>query len=169
MAGSFEQCIDGELDGLYAGALFLTGGHPHSAQDLVVDVVRSAAESDTADRACTDPDASLDRRLVRTFLDPGPPAATGVVPDSGSAPVPPEVSPSAHEGSAALFRAAATIPLRARAALWLVLLQRWSYSDAAEELGIDRSHLTKLLGFRSVLVDATLDPAEPGHRSTGEG
>ena len=42
MPQTFEEIVGKELDSLYCGALFLTGGHEASAQDLLVDTLRGA-------------------------------------------------------------------------------------------------------------------------------
>ena len=52
--------------------------------------------------------------------------------------------------------AAAAVPWPARAALWLVLLRRWSYADAAGLMEVDREMLKTLLRYRDTLMGAIL-------------
>ncbi len=56
----------------------------------------------------------------------------------------------------ALHKAARRIPPRARAALWLVLLRRWKYSEASRVLETDLDDLKDLLGYRHLLLTAVL-------------
>ena len=52
--------------------------------------------------------------------------------------------------------AAAAVPWGARAALWLVLLRRWSYADASATIGVTADVLKDLLEYRHTLMGAIL-------------
>ena len=43
-----------------------------------------------------------------------------------------------------------------RAALWLVMLQRWEYAEAAMVLGVQRDDLLELLRHRDTLVSGVM-------------
>jgi hypothetical protein len=59
-------------------------------------------------------------------------------------------------GGHSFYRAARALPARARAAIWLVTLERWSYDDTAAALGGDREQLVALLAWRDVLLEEML-------------
>lgn len=153
MARTFEELTGEGLDTLYQGALFLTGGHHEDAEHLLVDALTLAYRQS---RGADDPVAVrwLEARLVRAFLAEAPrpdavtPQVTGVA----------GLDPSILEeiGPEAMFLAAGTLPPMSRAALWLVLVQRWSYVDAAEALDITTERLRDLLRYRDALLVALL-------------
>jgi DNA-directed RNA polymerase specialized sigma24 family protein len=168
MARTFEELTGEGLDTLYQGALFLTGGHRDDAEHLLVDALTLAYR---LSRGAEDPVAVrwLEARLARAFFagasgpHPRMPAAIGAAaPD-----------PSVLEGIGpeAMFLAAGTLPPRPRAALWLVLVQRWPYADAAEALGVTTERLRELLQYRDALLAALLgapsrsDSADPPSRT----
>lgn len=68
MARTFEGLASGEMDAMYQGALFLSGGDPERAEALVVDTVMLAFREHAAD---TDPQSTrrwFEARLVRSYL-----------------------------------------------------------------------------------------------------
>ena len=72
-------------------------------------------------------------------------------------------------GSQQLFEAAAKLPAWPRAAVWLVLLRRWSYRDAASAMGVDRDAIPGLLRYRDVLVEELIasKDSRPSRREMG--
>ena len=151
MSRAFEEVASEELDALYQGALFLSGGDPGGAEQLLVDAMTLAFKEHTQESDPGSVERWLEARLVRTLLrqvtdDPKPrPHASvpRVALDSGT---------FDGVGPQALFEAAAAVPTWARAALWLVVLRRWSYQDAATVMGVDRDSIPGLLGYRDVLI-----------------
>lgn len=151
MSRTFEELAGSEMDALYQGALFLSGGDEATAERLVVDTVMLAFEEHAAD---VDPERTrrwFEARLVRAYLR----RVQGLSMDR-----PPETSggngldPTAFEalGPHELFSAAAALPPGPRAALWLVLLRRWSHSEAANAMQVDRDQMELMLGYRDVLM-----------------
>lgn len=112
MPRTFEQAVDEELDGLYAGALFLTGDDPASAESLLVGSVVAAARRAAHDPARPNPGRLLRAELARAALGAG----------------------ESRLGAG-----------RARVALWLVAVERWTYADAAAVLDVERDELRALL------------------------
>ncbi len=163
MSKTFEEMASRELDSLYQGALFLSGGDVRFAERLLVDTMtnsfrehgRGAVEESIA--------IWMEAQLVRQFLnaaDAGPrPLRRGV-----------ETALSdAFEGLEAdtLFTAAASLPFWPRAAVWLVLLRRWSYADAGDALDVDRDVLDDLLRYRDVLMTEVLRGSRRRNGSDG--
>lgn len=147
MARTFEEVVGAELDGLWAGALFLLAGDEDRARRLVeATLVRAAAVF-----VCRSRDGAhgawLMDRMVRAFL-----AEEAV--DEGSVP-PPERRRGRRSGSSSppdpLHQAAGAAPPPARAALWLVLFRRRSYADAQDVLGVERAELVTLLEAQAEL------------------
>ncbi len=139
------------MDALYQGALFLSGGDGDRAESLVVDTVMLAFQEHAAD---TDPEQTrrwFEARLVRAFLrrvrrredDPPPQPMDRDVLDPG---VFEDLGP--HR----LFEAAEALPPGPRSALWLVLMRRWSRSDAAAAMQVEPQQLDAMLGYRDVLM-----------------
>lgn len=164
-----ERTID-ELDDLYRGALFLCAGNASAAEALLVETVTTAVPGAAAPSTAapsTDgaapggssaPEPSLEGRLVRTFLA-GSKAGrwgSGLGKRSRSAPAP-----------AALLAAAGEVPPAARAALWLVTVQRRSYSVAAERIGVDAQAFRLLLQHRGGFMAAASSFGGPGERRAG--
>ena len=161
MPKTFEERTGEGLDTLYQGALFLTGGHHEEAERLLVDALTLAYRQS---RAAGDPVAVrwLEARLVRAFLagasepDPQMPSARGAAA--------PDLSVLEGIGPDAMFLAAGTLPPRPRAALWLVLVQRWPYADAAEALTISTERLRELLQYRDdLLTGLQRPPSQSNH------
>ena len=151
MSRTFEDITSGELDALYQGALFLSGGDIGGAERLLVDAVTLAFREHAAE---AEPDATrrwLEARLVRAFLRLERAGPTPLVDEPAGRP---RVDPAVFESFAAddLFRAARRLPAWPRAILWLVLFRRWSYADAARVLDVDIDVVQDLLGYRDVLM-----------------
>ena len=166
MSQTFEELAGREVDGLYQGALFLQAGDEAAAEDLLLwtltrafHVFREKGDSDVSDQW-------LEGRLVHEFVallpksaqthQPGPPAPTYKSETVG------EVDPST------LHYAAGLVPARARAALWLVVLRRWSYENASRLLRTNTNELKDLLRFRHSLMSAVLNPRN-GRNGTDRG
>lgn len=169
MPETFEERLTPRLDGLYAGALFLAGGDEPAAEGLLVEAVRQAFRVFRRARPAGDPDAWFDARLVDAFRrtsgdtpDPAGPATLeerrGVGDFDRRA-----VAASTRSGVgragrvgeevdwSAVADAAAGIPPLPRAAVWLVVLRRWSYAEVARVLEIDPTDLPDLLSYRGLL------------------
>lgn len=166
MPRTFEELTTPELDALYQGALFLSGGEESGAEHLVVAAVTLAFREHASNERIVDVQRWFEARLVRSFLralQDGPTEAPhSEVTMRG-------VDPATFVGlgSQDLFSAAALIPVLPRAALWLTLLRRWSYSDTARVLSVHESDMPALLAWRDALMQALIAPARPGDR-TGE-
>lgn len=167
MSRTFEELASDELDALYQGALFLSGGSAQGAERLLVESVTLAFEEHTRDSDIASVERWLEARLVRSFLR----HVTEDLP-----PLPPETakrltldaSTFDDLGSQELFDAAAALPPLPRAALWLVLLRRWSYQDTADALGVRLEQVSPLLGYRDVLIQAMVGSRRRA-RQTGNG
>lgn len=152
MSKTFEEMASRELDSLYQGALFLSGGDARFAERLLVDTMTNSFREHGKGLVEDSIATWMEAQLVRQFLngvDAGPrllrrasePAVAG-----------------AFEGLEAdtLFAAATSLPFWPRAAVWLVLLRRWSYADACDALDVDRDILDDLLRYRDVLMTEVL-------------
>lgn len=163
---TFEERVSGALDALYDGAELLCG-EARRAEALVVSVIVEAARVPVP-RPPDDPGEFrkwILARLVRHYLDyadstaspesPATPLAPGVERAS-----PPEEPPetralvedlarwdaAAPERLGALIRGSiAGLPLRERAALWLVNVMDFRYTEAADALGVRLGHLRQVL------------------------
>jgi DNA-directed RNA polymerase specialized sigma24 family protein len=146
---TFEELVGRDLDSLYRGALFLAGGQETDAEDLLSSTLREAFHAyRSAGVSSAEAENWLEGRLVMRALV--------------------ELDGLSLQGTApkrALYRGAAEIPLRARVALWLVLMRRWSYAATAERLQVDRDGLRELLSYRERLALAI----EPLTRTAGNG
>ena len=111
----------------------------------------------------------LSGRLVATHMTraPGGAVATPSIPGSPSGPF--DASVFEQLDARGLHRAAGSVPHAARAALWLVLLRRWSYDDACSVMGVGREDLADLLRYRHTLVSAVLSRKGKGSRRRGAG
>ena len=134
---TFEEQLTDRIDALYQGCLFLRGGDARAAEQLLVSSVTCAFREHTPDLTGVRFERWLEARVVASFLE----AAKAETPPSAGA-------------SGDLFSAAGRVPTKSRAALWLILLRRWSYHDAATTLGVDRAELVSLLEDRTTLVAA---------------
>lgn len=152
MSKTFEEVATPELDGLYQGALFLTGGDERGAERLLITSITSAFARHTSG----DVDAPLlEDNLVRTFL----------VTVSHDHPERDRVEVGGSEGKvealedlspAEVFSAAALLPPRGRAAIWLVTFLRRSYADAGRVLRLDRAGVVALLAHNETLRAAVV-------------
>jgi hypothetical protein len=163
---TFEELATGELDALYQGALFLSGGDRREAEQLLVDAVVLAFKEHTAEDAPTAVQRRLEAGLVRSFL--------GDLLDRPAPPPHPTPMHPAHGAGALdaldpddLFAAAATLPAWPRAALYLVSLRRWSYGDAAHAVNVDVETMEGLLRYRDPLIQEMLTSSPA--RCSGEG
>jgi DNA-directed RNA polymerase specialized sigma24 family protein len=156
MSKTFEELATQEIDGLYQGALFLTAGDEGEAEQLLIDTLGRSFHQFAASDTVEDIRRWLEGRLVSTFLE----HRVGI-----EEPAPRRNRPSGQPGAKAAFGAldgkalhlaAATVPWGARVALWLVLLQRWSYADASAAMGVSSDVLRNLLEYRHTLMGAIL-------------
>ena len=163
MARTFEEVAGRELDSLYQGALFLSGGRPWVAEKMLVDAMTTSFREQGKDM----PDGAVERwlegRLVQQFLigvelGPLPVRAVG----EGSVRGP-------FDGLEAetLFAAAGALPPWARAAVWLVLLRRWTYAEACEALAVNLEVLEDLLRYRHQLMTEILRSSPRGNGTDG--
>lgn len=151
MPRTFEERIAEEIDALYQGALFLEAGHRPAAEALVVETARRAFREHGSSHAEGSLGRWLQGWLVRAFLDTERPTAGG----RDAAPVDTGALDHAHLQAVSrdrFFEAAGKVAATSRAAIWLVLLARWSYSDTAEMIGVEKEDLGELLDARTVLM-----------------
>jgi len=159
---TFEEFTGRHIDGLYHGALFLTGGEEPPAEDLVLWTLTGAFHEFRHIENVSAAAEWIEGKLVELFLaraasGSGDDGSTEV--DGSSVDV-----PSSHEpfsgtveiDSEALFRAGAKMPPLARAAIWLVVFRRWPYGDASIVLGTDVDGVKDLLRYRQVLMTAVV-------------
>ncbi len=156
MSQTFEELVGREVDGLFQGALFLQAGAEAAAEDLLLWTLTRAFHvfRDTGGGERTR--QWLEGRLVHEFLVLLPKSDAAVQTHPGDL-----MSPSEHVGSVypgALHAAAGQVPARARAALWLVVLRRWTYEEASLALHTTTEELKDLLRFRHTLMSAVLKP-----------
>ncbi len=156
MSQTFEELAGKEVDGLFQGALFLQAGDEVAAEDLLLWTLTKAFHVFRETGGGESPDQWLEGRLVHEFL--------GLLPKSDAAAqaLAAELeSPPQHVGTVdpgALHEAAGRVPARARAALWLVVLRRWTYEEASAALHTNTEELEDLLRFRHTLMSAVLKP-----------
>lgn len=163
MPRTFEELAGEELDALYQGALFLSGGSEPRAERLLIDTITLAFEEHAGERDVTTVQRWLEAGLVRSFLKSVSGFSVSPVGGLGRRAT---LDPATFEdiGSEELFTAAASLPVWPRAALWLVLLRRWTYADAAAVMEVDPSVIPSLLAYRDVLIRSMLAPARGGKR-----
>jgi len=151
---TFEEKLGSRLDGLYAGALFLAGGDELAARALLVDAIQRAFRVFRRERPAEGADVWFDGQLFRAFRrSAGTPWERLDASDPSEAhPVRAAPADAPPFDFAALARAAANIPPLPRGAIWLVVLRRWSYAEAARLLELDPSELPELLAYRRLLA-----------------
>ncbi len=165
MSQTFEELAGKEVDGLFQGALFLQAGDAAAAEDLLLWTLTKAFHVFRETGGGESPDQWLEGRLIREFL--------ALLPKSDGAAQTRAVevtSLSQHVGSVdpgALHYAAGQVPARARAALWLVVLRRWTYEEASVVLQTDTDELKDLLRFRHTLMSAVLKPRKGRNGTDG--
>lgn len=162
MSQTFEELVCQELDSLYQGALFLAAGDEHTAERLLTRSVTRAFEARSAEAD----GRLLERSLARVFVDEIDEAARSV-PEPGSGTPKPVGQSLPRLDGGTLFSAAGDLPRWPRAALWLVLLRRWGYGDAARALGIEDDSLRQLLAYRDVLFAEVLERAQGDESGAG--
>ncbi|MDH3207080.1 MAG: hypothetical protein OEO79_10730 [Gemmatimonadota bacterium] len=166
---TFEERISEDLDALFAGAAFLSGGQEAGTKSLLVEAVSCASSEYHEDVDAGAFTQWMEGILVRAFLAP---SSAGAVPakraadSSKQSRVRPEDFRSIAWAN--IVRAAAGLPAQSRAALWLVLLRRWSYQDAASAMDIDLDSLRGLLTYRAAFFEGVVTgTADSGVRETG--
>jgi DNA-directed RNA polymerase specialized sigma24 family protein len=157
MARTLEELASDSIDGLYQGALFLSGGHEGDAEALLMDTM-TLAFHECAGGAPTRQAVEhwLEARLVRSYLAHAPTHVEGYVTGDAGRQGVAKGSGLRELGPAQLFTAAGALPPWPRAALWLVLLRRWGYGEAARVLGIEVDRLRNLLRYRDALLRQVL-------------
>lgn len=163
MPKALEELVMEELDVLYQGALFLSAGDRRGADDLLHDTATAAYRAGARSGGLKGPQP-LERLMIRRYRER---ISEEARPLSG----PKQLRPSRREATVtpeALFRAAGAVPSDARAALWLVVIRRWSYDDAAGALQIDREGLKDLLAYRDAFMSEALRSPGSLRRKTAE-
>lgn len=163
---TFEELATAEVDHLYQGALFLSGGDEDAAEGLLLWTLTRSFHAYRSAQKLVDPARWLEGRLVDEFLSAS--RAAGLDADQawpGSQERP--MRPVRGVDSRALAFAAGRVPFRARAVLWLVVLRRWKYEDVAHTLGVSGDDVKNLLKYRDALVGAALGGA--GERNGTDG
>ena len=163
MSKTFEEMASRELDSLYQGALFLSGGDARFAERLLVDTMTNSFREHGKGLVEDSIATWMEAQLVRHFLD-GVDAGPRLLRNTSETAV-----GGAFEGLEAdtLFASAASLPFWPRAAVWLVLLRRWSYADACDALDVDRDVLDDLLRYRDVLMTEVLRGSRPNNGTDG--
>ena len=161
MPRTFEEKVGEQLDGLYQAALFLCAGDRGCAEQLLIDTMIHAFRAHAAQAGAEPFEQWLEARLIHQFLDR---VTDGSVARRPTARVMGSYSRGElpEFGADVLFRAAGVVPAQPRAALWLVLLRRWSYDDAARALRVERSTLKEFLLYRDLLLKEILGPTQRG-------
>ncbi len=161
---AFEEVLSRRLSSLFAFALFLAGDREDVAGELLTRAVGRAFE------AClrgVEPVAALQVALVAEAVTTRGPSSSA----DRARPVRVTALDRVRLGSVSpsrLRQAAARIPPEARAAIWLVVVERRTYADAARLLGTDESTLSSLLAWRDPLIRFALDdPASRGLQAGG--
>ena len=147
MSRTFEEMASRELDSLYQGALFLSGGEPWMAEKLLVESMTSSFREHGKVMPEGAVEHWLEGQLAKQFL-------LGV-----------ELGPSQEADT--LYAAAAALPPWPRAAVWLVLLRRWSYAEACVALAVDLDVLEDLLRYRDQLMTEILRASPRGNGTDG--
>lgn len=155
---TFEEVATTEVDHLYRGALFLSGGDEDAAEALLLWTLTRAFHAYRSAQEVGDAARWLEGRLVGEFIS----ASNAAGLDANEAWPGSQEPPTRRVGkvdSRALAFAAGRVPFRARAALWLVVLRRWKYEDVARTLGVSGDDVKNLLKYRDALVGAALGGA----------
>jgi len=133
MEPAFEEIVARHLDELYQGALHLAGNRRDDAEELLLEMATNAARQFRRARP-EDPEAFLDRELIRTFLKR---------PDRGIRDSDPGEAQPRLEGEGAEWALGALGALAPpiRAVIWLVVVRRRPYGQVAEFLQVDRQRV----------------------------
>lgn len=151
---TFEEVLSQRLAGMYGFALFVAGDEAHRAQALLVASVEEAFAHhlDGEDAATALDRAFLDQAMrspePRTLVYP-----PSLVPSPGARRTMVALSPSA------LRRAASRLPIAARLAIWMVMVERRTYADTARLLEVDLDHLSRLLEWRDSMISIAVSGA----------
>lgn len=154
MKPTFEEVVSAHLDDLYRGTLLLTGGESDEAENLLMDILRRASRAFARQRPASE-ERFLEAQVAGTLLDRGERQGRG----DGASPSPP--GPGSTEED--IMHWMESLPPRERLAIWLVLVRRRSYAEAAEILSTDRSTIA------SLLRSARRPPRPEGRTRTGDG
>ena len=152
MTQTLEESVLSSIDVLYQGAHFLAGGDRHHAERLLEDTVLAAYHEAVRSGTPTD-GRGLSVLMARTFV--------AQVPDSSEGPGNPPSATPVDLTADGIFEAAARVGPRSRAALWLVLIRRWSYADASAALRMEESTLRGLLRERHGFMAAFRETSHP--------
>ena len=156
MHRTFEELASQEIDRLYQGALFLQAAEEQDAEDLLLSTLTSAFHAFRKVEQGTDAARWLEGRMVKAYLsaihEGGPYDASGREVEMHR----PLSAGAVQVDPLALFKATRGVPPQARAALWLVLLRRWKYTEASAVLDIALDDLKDLLRYRHLLMTAVL-------------
>ena len=163
MSRTFEEMASRELDSLYQGALFLSGGEPWMAEKLLVESMTSSFRGHGKVMSEGAVEHWLEGQLAKQFLLGVElrPSQIGGTREGGVS--------GAFDGLEAdtLYAAAAALPPWPRAAVWLVLLRRWSYAEARVALAVDLDVLGDLLRYRDQLMTEILRASPRGNGTDG--
>lgn len=149
MTRALEEQLGTELDALWQAALFLSGGDDRRAEAMLVDTVSSASDDYSGALEWDAAPDLLEQYLVRRFFQSSPPLGARPVPGGE------RDLPAARLDVDTLLEDAGAIPPRPRAALWLVIVRRKSYAEAAEILDIEGEALQRLLQYRDAFMAQT--------------
>ena len=168
MHRTFEELASQEIDRLYQGALFLKAGESQPAEDLLLKTLTSAFHAFRTVDEDTDAARWLEGRLVRAFLSAIPESDVEDARSAGAQIAATASMAVVEVDPFALYEAARAVPPRARAALWLVLLLRWKYSEASQLLETDLHELKGLLGYRHLLLTAVQRGSDERDGTSGD-
>jgi DNA-directed RNA polymerase specialized sigma24 family protein len=159
----FEEVLGRRLPGIYAFALFVTGDRGDRAETLLIATVEQAFERHLGGEDASD---ALDRSFVtEAWRIPGPRATRPIQP---LRPTTQDLRAITSLEPAALRQAALRVPVPARLAIWLVVVERRSYAEVTRILGVDRDTLSDLLAWRDAMIGLALAETRgsDGHAST---
>lgn len=170
MSEIFEELVAREMDRLYQCALFLHSGDERNAEAFLLQALTDAFRAFPERPPGGEPAAWLHGLLVATFLRRAGQKArleAGVARPATHAALPPARALERLRPEALIRAARGLAPLE-RAALWLVVCQRWHYAEACEALGIGREELGQRLrvGQARLLGALSLEAGTEGQSSS---